>query len=38
MDGSTYTEMIEQALKALGGKGTGLEITTYIDENYTGNL
>lgn len=33
-DASTYTEMIEQALRALGGRGTGLDITTYIDEHY----
>lgn len=32
---STYTEMIEQALRALGGRGTGVEITSYIDENYS---
>lgn len=24
-EGSTYTEMIEKALRALGGRGTGLE-------------
>jgi len=31
---STYTEMIEQALRSLGGRGTGVEITNFIDENY----
>lgn len=31
---STYTQMIEQALAALGGRGTGVEITTYIDDHY----
>lgn len=47
---STYTDMIEQTLRALGttyieeeitilgGSGTGVEITSYIDENYKSAL
>jgi len=35
---STYTEMIEQALKYLGGRGTGVEITNFINNNYNSLL
>jgi hypothetical protein len=31
---TTYNEMIEQALVALGGKGTAVEITAYLGQHY----
>eukprot|EP01117_Protostelium_nocturnum_P005931 TRINITY_DN2135_c1_g1_i2.p1 TRINITY_DN2135_c1_g1~~TRINITY_DN2135_c1_g1_i2.p1 ORF type:complete len:619 (+),score=156.22 TRINITY_DN2135_c1_g1_i2:86-1942(+) len=34
-DNSTYTEMIEHALQSLGGRATGIEITNFINDNYT---
>eukprot|EP01114_Cavostelium_apophysatum_P003534 TRINITY_DN1348_c0_g1_i4.p1 TRINITY_DN1348_c0_g1~~TRINITY_DN1348_c0_g1_i4.p1 ORF type:complete len:485 (+),score=156.31 TRINITY_DN1348_c0_g1_i4:1091-2545(+) len=32
---TTYTEMIEHALRCLGGRGTGVDITSFIDDNYS---
>jgi hypothetical protein len=37
-EASTYSEMIEAALRALGNQGSGPDITNYIEENYADRL